>query len=89
MRSSNSSELVNQKEEEIQTVTRNAYLYAAGITLLTLVSVLMFTWAFYVGQVSGMICRIILTMAIYSKVFLVCTIINFVNISVCSFYPHD
>ena len=68
LRASNSSELVDQKEEEIETITRNAYLYAAGITILTFVSVLMFTWAFYFGQVIGMMCRIVLTVTIYSKV---------------------
>ncbi|XP_065897571.1 ATP-binding cassette sub-family C member 4-like [Dysidea avara] len=68
LRASNNSELVDQKEEDIQTVTRNAYLYAAGITALTFISVLLFTWAFYIGQVIGMMCRIVLSMAIYSKV---------------------
>ena len=69
MRASNSSELIDQKEEEIQTATRDAYLYAVGITLLTFLSVLLNTWAFYVGQLNGMMCRIMMTMAIYSKVY--------------------
>ncbi|XP_065887047.1 ATP-binding cassette sub-family C member 4-like isoform X2 [Dysidea avara] len=68
LRASNSSELVKQKEEEIDIVTRNAYLYAAGITLLTCCSVVLFTWVFYIGHRIGMMCRIVLTAAIYSKV---------------------
>jgi len=72
LRASNSSELVDQKEEEIQTITRNAYLYAAGITVLTFFSVLVNMWAFYLGQVIGMMCRVVMTTAIYSKVHFRC-----------------
>ena len=58
----------NSLEEEIETITRNAYLYAAGITVFTFVAVLVNMWVFYLGQVIGMMCRIVMTMAIYSKV---------------------
>ncbi|XP_065897567.1 ATP-binding cassette sub-family C member 4-like isoform X2 [Dysidea avara] len=68
LRASNNSELVDQKEEDIQTATRNAYLYAAGITVLTFFSVLLGIWVFYVSQMNGMMCRIVMTMSIYSKV---------------------
>ena len=67
LRASNNSELVDQKED-IQTATRNAYLYAAGITVLTFFSVLLGIWVFYVSQMNGMMCRIVMTMSIYSKV---------------------
>ncbi|XP_065897574.1 ATP-binding cassette sub-family C member 4-like isoform X2 [Dysidea avara] len=66
LRASNNSELVDQKED-IQTATRNAYLYAAGITVLTFFSVLLGIWVFYVSQMNGMMCRIVMTMSIYSK----------------------
>ena len=68
LRASNSSELINQKEEDIQTATRNAYLYAAGITVFTFTQVLIGVWVFYIGQVNGMMCRIVMTITIYSKV---------------------
>ena len=48
--------------------TRDAYLYAVGIALLTLCSVFSFTWTFYYAHVIGMMHRIVLIGAIYSKV---------------------
>ena len=67
-RAVNNSELVNQIEEEIRTATRNAYLYAAGITLISCFGVFTFTWAFYIGEELGTKHRIALVSAIYSKV---------------------
>ena len=66
----NNSELVNLKEEDIQMVTRDAYLYAMGLTLLTLCSVFSFTWTFYYSHVLGMMHRVVMIDAIYSKVCL-------------------
>ena len=48
--------------------TRDAYLYAVGAALLTLCSVFSFTWTFYYAHVIGMMHRIVLIAAIYSKV---------------------
>ena len=65
LRRLNNSELVNSKEEEIQKATRDAYL---GLTLLTLCSVFSYTWTFYYAHVLGMMHRIVMIGAIYSKV---------------------
>ena len=67
-RAANNSELVDQIEEEIRTTTRDAYLYAAGITLISCFGVFTFTWAFYIGEELGTMHRIALVSAIYSKV---------------------
>ena len=64
----NNSKLVNLKEDEIQLATRDAYLYATGIALLTLCSVFSFTWTFYYAHVLGMMHRIVMISAIYTKV---------------------
>ena len=68
LRTLNNSELVDLKEEEIQTATRDAYLYAIGLTLLTLCSVFSYTWTFYYSHVLGMMHRVVMIGAIYSKV---------------------
>lgn len=64
----NNSELVNLKEEEIQVATRDAYLYATGMALLTFFSVFSYTWTFYYAHVLGMMHRVVMIGAIYSKV---------------------
>ena len=68
LRAANNSELVVQVEEEIRVATRNAYLYAAGIILISGFGVFTFTWAFYIGEKLGTMHRIALVSAIYSKV---------------------
>ncbi|XP_065913909.1 ATP-binding cassette sub-family C member 4-like isoform X2 [Dysidea avara] len=68
LRAINNSELVDQIEEEIRTATRDAYIYAAGITLISCLGVFTFTWAFYVGEEVGTMHRIALVSTIYSKV---------------------
>ena len=69
LRALNNSQLVNTKEEETQMATREAYLYAVGVAMLTLCSVFSFTWTFYYAHVIGMMHRIVLIAAIYSKVY--------------------
>ena len=78
LRTLNNSELVNLKKEEIQMATRDAYLYAMGMTLLTLCSVFSFTWTFYSAHVLGMMHRIVMTGAIYSKVCQCVSVHNYV-----------
>ena len=68
----NNSALVNLKEEEIQMTSRNAYLYAIGVILLTSASVFSFTWTFYYAHLLGMMHRIVMIGAIYSKVSIMC-----------------
>jgi len=68
LRSANNSELIDQIEEEIRIVTRDAYLYAGGITLISCFGAFTFTWAFYIGEELGTMHRIALVSSIYSKV---------------------
>ena len=68
LRSSNNSELINSKQEEIDLATRDAYLYAAGMLSAALSVALLHAWSFYLSHKIGMECRIILTGAIYTKV---------------------
>jgi ATP-binding cassette subfamily C (CFTR/MRP) protein 4 len=49
--------------------TRNAYLYAMGITLCTFIVPFLHSHALYEGQNAGMIVRIALTGTIYKKIF--------------------
>ncbi|XP_065914062.1 ATP-binding cassette sub-family C member 4-like isoform X2 [Dysidea avara] len=67
-RTANNSELADKIEEDIRIATRDAYLYAAGITLISCLGVSTFTWTFYIGDKLGMIHRIALVSTIYSKV---------------------
>ena len=66
---SGKSELVLSKQNEIDAATRNAYLYAAGMLLASLTVALLHAWNFYLSHKIGMMCRVILTGAIYTKVF--------------------
>lgn len=68
LRSSNETELIHSKQEEIGMATRNAYLYATGMLLASLTVAFLHAWNFYLSHKIGMICRIILTGAIYTKV---------------------
>ena len=65
---SNESQLIHSKQEEIDVATRNAYLYATGMLLASLIVALMHAWNFYLSHKIGMTCRIILTGVIYAKV---------------------
>ena len=68
LRTLNNSVLVGLKEKEMQTATRNAYLYAIGIALLSLCTVFSYTWTFYYSHIIGMMHRVVMIGAIYSKV---------------------
>ena len=64
----NDSSLVNTVEEEINLATRDAYLYATGLTALSFVLAISHAWIFYLGGTIGMKFRVLLTAAIYEKV---------------------
>ena len=69
LKSSNESdELIHSKQEEIDVTTRNAYLYATGMLVAALIVAVLHAWSFYLSHKIGMICRLILTGAIYTKV---------------------
>ena len=69
MRNSNNTEMINFKdEEELQIITRNAYLYAAGIVTIAFVVLLNHAWCFFISEILGMKCRILFIAAIYEKV---------------------
>ena len=67
LRNDNNSELINSKEEEIQISTRNAYLYAAGMGMISFVILMNHAWASYVADTLGMKHRVLLIAAIYEK----------------------
>ena len=67
LRNSNNTEEINSKEEEIQIVTRNAYLYGAGITIIAFIIVVNHAWGFFLAEKLGMKHRILFTAAIYDK----------------------
>ena len=67
LRSSNDSEVINSKEEEIQIMTRNAYLYAAGLTIIAFIIAVNITWLCILTETLGMNHRILFTAAIYDK----------------------
>ena len=68
----NNSTLVNSLEDEIEMATRNAYLYAAGVTAITFVIAVLHAWVFYLASATGMRNRILLTAVIYEKVTILC-----------------
>ena len=76
LRRTNDTNSVDRVEEEIRVATRNAYLYAAGMSLLGFVIAVIHALAFYIAALIGMECRILFTAAIYDKVFVVFIIIH-------------
>ena len=68
LQNSNKSDLANSVEDEIKLVTRNAFLYAAGIALLGIAQALIHAWALFLSSILGMKIRVLLTAAIYDKV---------------------
>ena len=66
-RNSNNSELINSKKEEIQIITRNAYLYGAGITVIAFTILFNHAWTFLFAEMLGMKHRILLMAVIYEK----------------------
>ena len=63
----NNSELTNLNKEEMQASTRSAYLYAAGIALISLIISINVAWTFIFSGILGMKHRILFIAAIYEK----------------------
>ena len=55
-------------ESPTQADTRNAYLYATAISLLSITQIPLHTMAYYYGDFLGMLTHILLSSAIYQKV---------------------
>ena len=68
LKSDNNTEMINSKEEEIQVITRNAYLYAAGIAAVAFIIFMNHAWLFFFSETLGMKVRILFIAAIYEKV---------------------
>jgi len=68
LKAENASHLITSVEEDIRTTTRNVYLIAAGLIIVTFYVSLHHTWVFYWSQKFGMSNRITMTGAIYNKV---------------------
>ena len=68
LRSANDLDNITSKQREIDDATRNAYLYAAGMIVVTICGIFLHVWSFYIGQNIGMQVRIITIGAIYHKV---------------------
>ena len=68
LRRTNDTNSVDRVEEEIRVTTRNAYLYATGMSLLGFLVAVLHAWVFYFSGTTGMKMRILLTAAIYNKV---------------------
>ena len=64
---SNNTQLVNLKEDEIQIITRNAYLYAAGIAIIGFLTAVIIAWLNFLAETLGMKHRILFIAAIYEK----------------------
>lgn len=67
LRNVSDTKLVNSKEEEIKVLTRNAYLYAAGMAIIAFALAMDHAWTFYLSGTLGMKHRILFTAAIYEK----------------------
>ena len=68
LRNSNNTEGINSKEEEIQIITRNAYLYGTGIAIIAFIIVVDHAWLAFLAERLGMKHRILFIAAIYEKV---------------------
>ena len=68
LRAVNDSRSITAKEKEIEIATRDAYFYAVGMMLASLVVAVVHAWAFYLAHKIGMLGRLIVTGAIYTKV---------------------
>ena len=76
-RNNSDTELINSKEEEIQVLTRNAYLYAMGMVIIAFALAMDHAWTFYLSGTLGMKHRILFTAAIYEKVRIIDTLKEF------------
>ena len=68
LRGGNDTELIGAKMDEIQVLTRNAYLYATGMSILAVALALDHAWTYFISGSLGMKNRILFTAAIYEKV---------------------
>ena len=64
----NNTGLIKSKEEEIRIITRNAYLYAAGMAIIAFIITINIAWTFLLSETLGMKHRILFIAAIYEKV---------------------
>ena len=71
-----SDSLITAKQKEIDDATRDAYLYALGMIVVTVSGIFFHVWSFYWGQNIGMQVRIIMVGAIYHKVCTTSTCVN-------------
>ena len=83
MRNSNNSELMTQKQEEIEVATRDAYLYALGMIVASYSVAVNHTWVYYSLDRTGMVHRIVLTGVIYQKVCLWILLYNVMFYNLC------
>ena len=63
----NDTELISSKMKEIEGLTRNAYLYATGMSIIAVGLAIDHAWTFYLSGTMGMKHRILFTAAIYEK----------------------
>ena len=63
----NNTDLIDSTEKEIQVLTRNAYLYAAGIIIIAFTILLNHAWLFFLSETLGMKHRVLFIAAIYEK----------------------
>ena len=68
LRRHNATQLIASIEEEIETTTRDAYLFATGLIVVTFYVSIHHTWVFYWSQKIGMMSRIAVVGAIFNKV---------------------
>ena len=83
LRNSNDSEVINSKEEEIQVMTRNAYLYATGMTITAFIVAVNVAWLCLLAETLGMNHRILFTAAIYDKAKNIYVSVKSVCVCVC------
>lgn len=81
-----SDKVIHSKEEEIDVAIRNAYLYAAGMLVAAVTLAILHAWNFYLAHKIGMICRLILTGAIYTKVIYLLGTFKLCNLTILFVY---
>ena len=64
----NNTEVINSKEQQLKISTRNAYLYATGMTIIAIIISINIARTFFLSETLGMKHRILLIAAIYEKV---------------------
>jgi len=76
LRRTNGTNNIDLVEDNIKVATRNAYLYATGITSISFTLSIIHAWGFFLGGETGMKSRILLTAAIYEKVAMLIIMCN-------------